>query len=85
MKKEKSYQVTSGAIILADGWVLAKNKKEAKKIWRDFVFNEMQGLSIADVQIHDLLSEKSRHYDHQSKPSNEEFDGATCITYSHLN
>jgi len=84
VKKEKVYQVNSILYLVADGWVKAKNKEEAKKKWEDFCYRESKGLSIGGIQIGDLMSPKSKYYDHNNVPKEEDFENYDCITYNYL-
>jgi len=87
MKKEKKYQITGQIILAADGWVRAKNKKEAEKKWKEFCLIETAGLSVLDVEINEVVGPGDKYYDKSSAPSDEEFDQAieNSITFNFWN
>lgn len=85
MSRPKKYQIHANVWIAADGFVIAKNKKEAEKKWIDFCFSETLGLSVCDVDIIDVIPTTNRHYDHEGQPKDEEFEYKECITNNYLN
>jgi len=89
MKKGKKYQITGQILIAADGWVRAKNKKEAKRKWKDFCFMETGGLSVLDVEINEVITPSNhKYYNRKDVPSDEKFDRApdeSSITFNYWN
>jgi hypothetical protein len=83
----KKYQVTANIILIADGWVRAKNKEEAKKKYEEFLTKETKGLSIGEIDIREVLSKKSRHFDKKNEPVEKDFDETwdDCICSYYLN
>jgi len=82
---EKKYQIVANVWVAADGFVVAKNKDEAKKKWREFCFSEMCGLSVSEVDFIDVLTTQNHHFDKEGQPTDEEFENKHCITHNYLN
>ena len=82
---ENKYQIRANVLVAADGFVVAKNKEEAKKKWREFCFSEMCGVSVSEVYFIDVLTTKNRHFDKEFQPTDEEFENKDCITHNYLN
>ena len=81
----KKYQVYSNILLNADGWVIAKNKKEADKKWRDFCREETRGLSYITTKIIEIIPPNNRNYDKSSIPNDNDFNNNGCLTYNLLN
>ena len=83
----KKYQITGQILLAADGWVKAKNKKAAEKIWQDWCFSETQGLSTLEVKINEVICPNSKYYDKDNIPPNKDFDNydKNCLTHNYWN
>lgn len=81
----RKYQIYAHILVSGDGYVLANNKKEAIEKTREFLSNEMAGISVMGVEITDVITERSKYFDAEGFPPEEEFDGKDYVTYSFLN
>lgn len=83
--RNRKYQTYAHVLVCGDGFVRAKNKKEAVEKTKEYLMNEMAGVSVLGVEVTDVITEKSRFFDEANFPSDEDFDDRDYVTYQFLN
>ena len=82
----KIFQINSSVILLADGFISARTKKEAIEKWKKFVQGETRGLSFAECKVTDVFKEGDDNFDSSNLPAAKDFDNRfNAYTRSHLN
>jgi len=69
----KKFQFHSNILIACDGYVLAKNIKDAKDKINDFSIDSTIGMSYVDTKIYEVISEKNKYFDNACFPKDDEF------------
>jgi hypothetical protein len=81
----KKFQFHSNILIACDGYVLAKNIKDAKHRINEFSMRETIGMSYVDTKIYEVLSEKNKYFDKTFLPEDDSFkeenDNVVCDNY----
>lgn len=79
----KKYKVTANAVLAADGYVKAGNKKAAVEKYTEFIRDQLRGLSSIDIEIIEIFDENDVNYNPDYEPGDRGWNN-DCYTESYL-